>query len=100
MEVIIKGKRVDTQKENCFENIDALIAQTLSDGTPDIRRVIKSLDKLGKYMVNDKHFLIPELTELGFTEAEAHQIKEEALPVITEEELFKKMVFPCLVLIL
>lgn len=91
MEVIIKGKRVDTQKENCFENIDALIAQTLSNGTPDIRRVIKSLDKLGKYMVNDKHFLIPELTELGFTEAEAHQIKEEALPVITEEELFKKM---------
>lgn len=91
MEVIIKGKRVEIQKENCFENINALISQTLSNGTPDIRRVIKSLDKLGKYMVSDKGFLIPELVELGFTEAEAHQIKEDALPVITEEELFKKV---------
>lgn len=91
MEVIIKGKRVETQKENCFENVNALISQTLSNGTPDIRRVIKSLDKLGQYMVADKNFLVPELMELGFTEAEAHQVKEEALPVITEEELFKKV---------
>lgn len=91
MEVIIKGRRIETEKERCFENVNEWIAETLAAGTPDIRRVIKSLDKLGKYMISERDFLLPELTELGFSEEEALRIKEEALPVITEEELFKKI---------
>jgi len=91
MEVIIKGRRTETEKARCFENVNEWIAETLSAGTPDLRRVIKSLDKLGKYMITECDFLVPELTELGFSREEALQIKEEALPVITEEELFKKI---------
>lgn len=91
MECIIKGKRIETEKALCFENMNEWIAETLALGTPDIRLVIKSLDKLGKYMIAERDFLVPELTELGFSEEEALQIKQEALPVLTEEELFKKI---------
>ena len=83
MEVIVRGKRVEVEKECCFENVNEWIAETLGSGTLDIRRVIKSLDKLGKYMLEEEQFLVPELTELGFSKEEAIQIKKEALPVIT-----------------
>ena len=91
MEVIIKGKRVEIEKELCFENVDVWINDTLAQGVLDIRRVIKSLDLLGQYMSENEQFLVPELMELGFSEREAIQVKEEAIPVITEKELFKKV---------
>ena len=91
MEVIVRGKRVEVKKECCFENVNEWITETLALETLDIRRVIKSLDKLGQYMIEEEQFLVPELTELGFSKEEAIQIKKEALPVITEEELFKKL---------
>ena len=67
MEVIIKGKRTQTEKINCLDNVNQWINETLSKGTPDIRRAIKALDKLGQYLINNEDFLLPELCELGFS---------------------------------
>jgi len=91
MEVIIKGKRVLKEKSDCLDNINEYICHTLSEGIPDIRRIIRSLDKLGKYMQDDEQFLIPELTELGFSRKEAIDIKKNSLSVLASEELFKKI---------
>ena len=91
MEVIIKGKRVQTEKNSCLDNINEYICQTLSVGVPDIRRIIRSLDELGKYMLSDEQFLISELTELGFSKEEAVQIKKDSLGVLAADELFKKI---------
>ena len=53
MEFIIRGKRTQLEKSTCLNGIDELICKDLAKGTPDIRRVIASLDKLGKYIVNE-----------------------------------------------
>ena len=91
MEVIIKGIRTEVEKEKCLEGIDKSINYTLSQGTLDVRHVINSLDKLGKYIVSDEEFLLPELMELGFSRVEALQIKNESIAVLSSEELFKKV---------
>ncbi len=91
MEFIIRGKRADLEKEACFQGVHELITADLSLGTPDIRRVIASLDRLGKYIVSEKDFLVPELMELGFSKEEALGIKEESIYVLSAEELFKKV---------
>lgn len=91
MEVIIKGKRAQTEKINCLDNVNQWINETLSKGTPDIRRAIKALDKLGQYLINNEDFLLPELCELGFSKEEALQIKKDSLGVLSADELFKKI---------
>ena len=91
MEVIIKGRRVQTEKETCLNGINESISETLATGTPDIRRVIASLDKLGQYLISDEEFLVPELSELGFSRNEALQIKKDSIPVLCAEELFRKI---------
>ena len=91
MEVIIKGKRVQTEKNSCLDNVSEWISETLAAGHLDIRHVIQSLDKLGKYLISKEEFLISELMELGFSRDEALQIKRDALSVLSSEELFKKI---------
>lgn len=91
MEFIIRGLKTELEKENCLVGVDQLIAQDLAKGTPDIRRVIDSLDKLGKYIVSDEEFLVPELMDLGFSRTEAIQIKAESIAVLSADELFKKV---------
>ena len=75
MEVIIKGRRTQVEKETCLNGINESISETLAAGTPDIRRVITSL----------------ELTELGFSREEAIQIKKDSIPVLSAEESFRKI---------
>lgn len=91
MEIIIRGKRIQREKADCLVGVDEHITQTLMAGVPDIRRVINSLDKLGKYMVENETFLLAELMELGFSKEEALQIKKESLAVLSSEEMFKKV---------
>ena len=91
MEVIIKGIRLEVEKESCLSGINESISYTLSQETLDIRRVIDSLDKLGKYIIRDEEFLLPELMELGFSRDEALQIKNDSIAVLSAEELFKKV---------
>ena len=91
MEAIIKGKRVQTEKELCLNGMNQSISEALALGTPDVRRVIASLDKLGKYMVSDEEFLLPELTELGLSREEALQTKKDSLAVLSADESFKKI---------
>ena len=44
MEVIIKGKRIETEKETCLLGVEELLLETLSSGVPeDIEYVIDSL---------------------------------------------------------
>jgi len=91
MELIIKGKRTQLPKEECLHGISESISQTLSEGVPDVRKVINSLDKLGKYIISDEEFLLQELGELGFSRDEAVEIKRESIGVLSADELFKKM---------
>ena len=91
MEAIIKGKRVQTEKELCLNGMNQSISEALALGTPDVRRVIASLDKLGKYMVSDEEFLLPELMELGLSREEALQTKKDSLAVLSADESFKKI---------
>lgn len=91
MEVIIKGKRVQTEKSTCLTNVNEWINETLSAGTLNVRRAIKALDELGQYLINNEDFLLPELCELGFSIEEAIQIKKDSLGVLSAEELFKKI---------
>lgn len=91
MEVIFKGHRIDTVKENCLAGVQESIIETLNQGTPDTRRVIDSLDKLGKLIVDEEAFLLPELMELGYDREEALQIKEESVAVLSGPELFQKI---------
>lgn len=91
MECIIRGKRTTVSKENCLEGVNDHITADLARGTPDVRRVIADLDALGKYIVKEENFLLPELMELGFSKEEAIEIKKESLSVLSAEELFKKM---------
>ncbi|MBR2886400.1 MAG: aldehyde dehydrogenase family protein [Clostridia bacterium] len=91
MEAIIKGKRIQTEKAVCLNGVSESIAETLAAGIPDIRRVIKSLDELGKYLVNEENFLLPELMELGLTKEEALETKKGSLEILSAEELFKKI---------
>lgn len=91
MEFIIRGKRVTLEKENCFQGVSDYIAADLAKGTPDIRRAIASLDKLGKFIIADEEFLLPELMELGFSRDESVQIKKDSIGVLSAEELFKKV---------
>lgn len=91
MEVIIRGKRTQVEKSCCLGGISEQIAETLALGVPDIRRVIDSLDRLGKYLVEEEEFLLPELMELGFSREEALQIKKDSVPILTAEELFCKI---------
>ncbi len=91
MEVIIRGKRIETEKAICLNGVEDSILETLSAGLPDIRRVIASLDKLGKFLAEDEEFLVPELMELGLSKEEALQTKKESYPVLAAEESFKKI---------
>ena len=91
MEFIIRGKRVELEKENCFYGIDEEITKDLAGDTLDIRRAISSLDKLGHFVAEDENFLVPELMELGFSKDEAIQIKKDSLAVLSQEELYKKI---------
>lgn len=91
MEAIIKGKRIKIEKAVCLNGVNESISETLASGLPDIRRVVKSLDKLGQYLANEETFLLPELMELGLTKEEALQTKKESLAVLAAEELFKKI---------
>ena len=91
MEFIIRGKRVELEKENCFHGIDEEITKDLAGDTLDIRRAISSLDKLGHFVAEDENFLVPELMELGFSKDEAMQIKKDSLAVLSQEELYKKI---------
>ena len=91
MEFIIRGKKVELVKENCFQGLEEQITTDLMAGTPDIRRVIGSLDKLGQFLVENETFLLGELMELGLSKEEAIQVKKESLAVLSAEELFKKV---------
>ena len=91
MEAIIKGKRVQIEKELCLDGISESISKTLALGTLDIRRVIESLNNLGEYLVNEEKFLLTELMELGLTKDEALQTKKDSLAVLAAEESFKKI---------
>ena len=91
MEFIIRGKKVDLIKEDCFQGIEEQITADLLSGTPDIRKVIESLDKLGQFLVQNEEFLLQELMELGLSKEEALQVKKESLAVLSAEELFKKV---------
>ena len=91
MEIIFKGKRIEVSKENCLCGVQESIIETLSLEAPDTRQVISSLDKLGKYIVDDKDFLVPELMELGFSQKEALEIKRDSIGVLSAEELFRKI---------
>lgn len=91
MEIIFKGKRVETFKQECLNGVQENILKTLGNRVLDIRRVVSSLDKLGKFIVAEEAFLLPELTELGYSKDEALQIKAEAVGVLSGEELFKKI---------
>lgn len=91
MEFIIRGKRKELTKEECFCGINDCIVNDLSIGTLDIRKAILSLDKLGHFVADDAQFLVPELVELGFSAEEALQIKKDSLAVLAQEELYKKI---------
>lgn len=91
MEFIIKGIRTEREKESCLNGISDNILETLAREALDIRRVINSLDKLGKYIVKHEEFLLPELMELGFSKEEAIQIKADSISVLSADELFKKV---------
>lgn len=91
MEFIIRGIKKETEKENCFLGIEEEIMNDLALGTPDLRKTISSLDKLGKYINENEEFLLPELMELGFSREESISIKKDALPVLSANELFKKV---------
>lgn len=91
MECIIRGRKTELEKERCLDGVYEHITEDLAAGAPDIRRVIESLDKLGNYLLENEEFLLPELMELGFSRDEAKQIKEESVPVLSAEELFRKI---------
>lgn len=91
MEFIIRGKKVELLKENCLQGIEEQITVDLAAGTPDIRKVIDSLDKLGRFLAEDETFLQKELMELGLSKTEALQVKKESLAVLSAEELFRKV---------
>ncbi len=91
MEFIIRGKKVNIEKENCLDGINEQIIIDLSNDILDIRKVISSLDKLGHFVAEDKEFLVSELMELGFSKDEAMQIKKDSLAVLSEKELYKKI---------
>jgi len=91
MEFIIRGKKVESAKENCFQGIEEQITADLLAGTPDIRKVIASLDKLGQFLAENETFLLGELMELGLSKEEALRVKKESLAVLSAEELFKKV---------
>ena len=91
MEIIFKGKRIDVPKESCLYGVQESIIETLSLGIPDTRKVIDSLDKLGKFIVSEEEFLLPELMELGFSRKEALDIKKESIGVLCADELFRKI---------
>ena len=91
MEVIIKGKRIQVEKQNCLNGVNDSITETLSQEPLNIRQVIDSLHKLGEYIVDNEEFLLPELMELGFSREEALQIKKESIAVLSAKELFKKV---------
>lgn len=91
MEVIIRGKRTELDKAVCLDGVEAQIMETLASGLLDIRRVIASLDRLGKYLVENEEFLVPELMELGLSREEAMETKQGSVPVLAAEESFKKI---------
>ncbi len=91
MEIIFKGKRTEVEKNNCLAGVEESILETLGHSIPDTRGVIASLDKLGKYIVENEEFLLAELMELGFSRKEAIQIKADSIGVLSAEELFKKI---------
>ncbi|MBQ2765123.1 MAG: AMP-binding protein, partial [Firmicutes bacterium] len=91
MEFIIRGIKKEAEKENCFCGIEKQILCDLALGTPDLRKTIASLDKLGKYINDNESFLLPELMDLGFSREESIAIKKDALPVLSADELFKKV---------
>lgn len=91
MQVIIKGKRIEVEKKSCLFGVSESISQTLAQGTPDVRRVIASLDKLGQFVANDEQFLVPQLMELGLSREEALQTKKDSLAVLSKEESFRKI---------
>ncbi|MBQ3068732.1 MAG: hypothetical protein IJD01_02155 [Clostridia bacterium] len=91
MDIIFQGKRRSVEKDACLSHVEDCILRTLAVGTPDLRRVIHSLDTLGRFLVGNEEFLLPELTELGFSREEALQIKRDAIGVLSADELFKKI---------
>lgn len=91
MELIIKGKRLEREKELCFQGIEESIMETLSAGVPDVRRIVAALDALGHYLMEDESFLVDELMELGLSRSEAAETKQGSAPALFAEESFKKI---------
>lgn len=91
MEVIIEGKRIQTDKATCLDGVGKRIMNTLSKGTPDIRRVIAALDSLGKVLTEDETFLVEELKELGLSIEEIKETKISSETVLSSKETFKKI---------
>ena len=91
MEVIIEGKRIQTDKATCLDGVGKRIMNTLSKGTPDIRRVIAALDSLGKVLTQDETFLVEELKELGLSIEEIKETKISSETVLSSKETFKKI---------
>ena len=86
MEVIIRGKRIEMEKASCLSGVEASILETLSAGVPDTRQVVASLDKLGRFLMEDENFLVSELMELGLSGGADASAKRLAL--------LKKLGFP------
>ena len=82
MEVIIKGRRVQTEKETCLNGINESISETLATGTPDIRRVVASLDKLGQYLISDEElsdeYILPKAFDPRVRDAVADAVAKAA----------------------
>ena len=91
MEIIFKGKRIEVSKETCLNGVQESIIETLQAPIPDTRQVVASLDKLGKFIVEEEEFLLSELMELGFSRDEALEIKKESIGVLCADELFRKI---------
>ena len=91
MELIIKGKRLEREKQLCFQGIEESIMETLSAGVPDVRRIVAAQDALGHYLMEDESFLVDELMELGLSRSEAAETKQGSAPALFAEESSKKI---------
>ena len=90
MEVIIKGRRTQVEKETCLNGINESISETLAAGTPDIRRVSQALTSSVSILFQMRNSLFPNLLNWVFREKKQFRSKKILSPYFPQKSHSEK----------
>lgn len=92
MELLFRGEYINDGKiEDYINKLEETLVDDLANNDLSLRETIDALAALGKKLLADDGFLMPELRDTGLTEEEAKEAKQGAAAILDREALYKKV---------